>query len=122
MSEDQPSRQPTAQSPNRWPRFDGRQALRWTLEGFLVPLAVFVTVWMAASIFSSMLSGVLLSAEGVRIGGNVAVFGYYLSGGTIVLALMLTRGVRWRTFFGVIGFALASAVQWNLSKFILAHI
>ena len=87
-----------------------------------MPLAVFVTVWMAASIFSSMLSGVLLSAEGVRIGGNVAVFGYYLSGGTIVLALMLTRGVRWRTFFGVIGFALASAVQWNLSKFILAHI
>lgn len=122
MSDDEPSRQPADLGPDWWPRFDGRQALRWTLKGFLVPLAVFVTIWTVASVFSSVSSGAFLSAEGIRNGGTIAIVGYYLTGGTIVLTLILNQGARWRTFFRIIGFAMASMVQWNLSKFILAHI
>lgn len=122
MSDDQPPRLPADPGPDWWPRFNWRQIAGWTLEGLLIPLAIFVGVWIFASIFLSLSSGAFLSEEGVRNGGTIAIFGYFLTGGAIVLTLIFNEGAKWRTFFRVIGFTIAIVVQWKLSEVILAHI
>lgn len=114
MSDDQPPRLPADPGPDWWPRFGWRQAARWTLTGFLFPMAIFIAIWAILIVLLSITSGAFLSETAVSQGGTSAAVIYIFVAGSIVVTQIFRGGAKWSTFFRLLGFAIATVVQWNL--------
>ena len=119
MSEDISPPAPKNPGPDWWPRFTWRQAGIWLLQGFLVPVIVFLGVWLVATLVLSVSGDTFFGAESVHQGGLISMLGFSLTGGAIILTQIFQSGVRWRTAFRVVGFTLAMITQWHLSDWIL---
>ncbi|MEE2879620.1 MAG: hypothetical protein VX593_11495, partial [Pseudomonadota bacterium] len=115
----QPEREPGDPGPDWRPRFGLNQALRWTLEGVLIPLLVFGLVWLVASFGYWAHSDDKSLQRATANGGALAILGFLLSGGGLVLTWIFAIGVRWSTVFRVMGAILAMIAQWNLSGWLL---
>lgn len=119
MSDEQPTRSPNDPGPDWWPRFGWRTAAIWVLQGFLVPLGIYLGIWLLTSTGISITSGEFFSENAIRNGVLIATLGLVLSGGSMGFALVMSQGAKWSTLFRFVGFALSIFVQWQIGDVLM---
>ncbi|MEO0450437.1 MAG: hypothetical protein AAFZ74_09010 [Pseudomonadota bacterium] len=112
-------REPDDPGPDWWPTFSKSQFVKWWCEGFALPFAITALVFVLGFIFGFVTSTSERVENGLENAKLLVMLGFWVSGGSASLFILLDGGLNWKTSIRVFGLVMGVIAYWTYLILIL---